>query len=111
MKAKEEVAGDEMVRYHHQFYGHEFELTLGDSGGQRSLTCCSPWSHKESNTTQQPNNNIMTHIFPTSKVLKILHLDLDIQVLETVTNISYVQQYIHILYDTLLFSGMFKQNT
>ena len=23
--------------------GHEFEQTLGDTGGQRSLMCCSPW--------------------------------------------------------------------
>ena len=29
--------------YHHRLSGHEFEETLGDSGGQGSLTCCSPW--------------------------------------------------------------------
>ena len=28
---------DEMVRQHHQLNGHEFEQSLGDSGGQRSL--------------------------------------------------------------------------
>ena len=38
----------EMVRWHHQFNGHEFEQTLGDSEGERSLVCCSPWGHKES---------------------------------------------------------------
>jgi len=27
--------------------GHEFEQTLGDSEGQGSLACCSPWGHKE----------------------------------------------------------------
>ena len=27
---------DEMVRWHHRSYGHEFEQTLGDSGGGRS---------------------------------------------------------------------------
>ena len=27
---------DEMVGWHHQFNGHEFEQTLGDSGGQRT---------------------------------------------------------------------------
>ena len=27
---------------------NEHELTLGDSGGQRSLVCCSPWDCKES---------------------------------------------------------------
>ena len=32
-----------MVRYHHQFNEHEFEQTPGDSEGQGSLACCSPW--------------------------------------------------------------------
>ena len=27
--------------------GHESGQTLGDSEGQRSLVCCSPWGHKE----------------------------------------------------------------
>ena len=40
------VTEDEMVRWHHQVNGHEFEQTLGDSGGQRSLVCWSPWSHR-----------------------------------------------------------------
>ena len=29
---------------------------LWDSGGQRSLVCCSPWGHRESDTTSQLNN-------------------------------------------------------
>ena len=37
--------------------GHEFEQTLGDSEGEGSLACCSPWDHKESNTTEQLNDN------------------------------------------------------
>ena len=45
-----------MVGQHHQLIGHEFEQTPGDSGGQRSLECCSPWSHKESDMTQLLNN-------------------------------------------------------
>ena len=40
---------DEMVRCHPWLNGHEFEETQGDSEG--SLTCCSPWGHKESDTT------------------------------------------------------------
>ena len=32
---------------------HEFEQTPGDSGGQRSLVCCSPWGHKELDTTER----------------------------------------------------------
>ena len=34
---------DAMVGWHHQLNGHEFEQTPGDSEGQGSLACCSPW--------------------------------------------------------------------
>ena len=37
----------EMVGWHHQFHGHEFEQTLGDSEGQGGPTCCSPWGCKD----------------------------------------------------------------
>ena len=39
---------DEMVRWHHQLNGYEFEQTLWDSEGQGSLACCTPWDCKES---------------------------------------------------------------
>ena len=42
---------NEMVGWHHQLNGHEFEQTSGDSERQGSLVCCSPWGHKESDTT------------------------------------------------------------
>ena len=45
------MAEDEMVGYHHCLSGHEFEQTPGESGGQGSLAYCSPWGHKESDTT------------------------------------------------------------
>ena len=44
---------DEMVGWDHRLNGNDFEQTLGDSEGQGSLACCSPWSRKESDTTQQ----------------------------------------------------------
>ena len=47
-----------MVGWHHQLNGHEFEQALGDGEGQGSLACCSPWGRKESDTTEQLNNNI-----------------------------------------------------
>ena len=43
---KKGTTEDEMVGWHHQFNGHEFEQTLGDSKGQGSLACCSPWGRK-----------------------------------------------------------------
>ena len=42
---------DEMVGWHHQLNGREFEQALRDGEGQGSLACCSPWGHKESDTT------------------------------------------------------------
>ena len=47
----------EMVGWHHQFNGQEFEQTLVDGEGQGSLACCSPRGHKELDVTEQPNNN------------------------------------------------------
>ena len=46
---------EEMVGWHHQFNGLEFEQALGVGDGQGSLVCCSPWSHKESDMTDQRN--------------------------------------------------------
>ena len=46
---------DEMVGWHHRLDGHEFVQVLGDGDGQGSLACCSPWGHKESDTTEQLN--------------------------------------------------------
>ena len=48
---------DEVVGWHHQLDGREFEQTLGDSEGPESLTCCSPRGHKEFDTTEQLNNH------------------------------------------------------
>ena len=47
---------DEMVRWHHLLNGQEFEQTLGDGEGQKSLACYSPWGRRESDTTEQLNN-------------------------------------------------------
>ena len=52
------MAEDEMVGWHHQLNGHEFEQALGDSEGQGSLECYSPRGCKESDMTEQLNNNL-----------------------------------------------------
>ena len=43
---------DEMVWWHHQLHGLEFEQALGVGDGQGSLACFSPWSRKELDTTK-----------------------------------------------------------
>ena len=50
-----------MVKQHHRLDGHEFEQTLEDSKGQGSLACHSPWSCKESDTTERLNNHNYHH--------------------------------------------------
>ena len=70
---------DEMVGWHHWFSKHEFDQALGDGEGQGNLGSCSPWGHKELNTTGRLNNNgshekwrIKRHLFKCSKVLLLL---------------------------------------
>ncbi|XDC73344.1 hypothetical protein R6Z07F_004517 [Ovis aries] len=71
---------DEMVRWHHQFNGHELGQAPGDSEGQESLACCSPWGYKESDTTEQLDNS--------NNIFYILYsLYLEILVVEVVLNL------------------------
>ena len=46
---------DEMVGWHHWLDGHEFEQALGVGDGQGGLVCCSPWGHKQLDTTEWLN--------------------------------------------------------
>ena len=45
------LAEDEIVGWHHQLNGYEFEQSPGDGEGQRSRVCCNQWGHKESDMT------------------------------------------------------------
>ena len=47
-----EVTCREMVLWHHQLDGHEFEYASGAGDGHGSFVCCSPWGHKELDTTE-----------------------------------------------------------
>ena len=46
---------DEMVGWHHQLDGHEFEQAPGIVDGQGSLVCCSTCGHKELEMTERLN--------------------------------------------------------
>ena len=48
---------DEVIRWHHRLHGHDFEQTLGDTEGQGSLACCSPWGSKLDMPEGLNNNN------------------------------------------------------
>ena len=64
------TAENEMVGWYHRLNGHDFEQTLGDSEGQRSLACCSPWDHRVVHdlVTEQEGNG---HFFTSSEKLSI----------------------------------------
>ena len=46
---------DDVLGWHHRLDGHESEQAPGVGDGQGGLECCSPWRHKESDTTERLN--------------------------------------------------------
>ena len=46
------TAEDEMVGWHHQFNGHEFEHAPGNDDGQGGLACCSPLGYRKLDVTK-----------------------------------------------------------
>ena len=64
-----------MVGRHHRLSGHEFEQTLGDGEGQRSLACCGPWGHKEWEhdfATEQQQAWVRMHLALSGKGLQFI---------------------------------------
>ena len=59
---------DEMVGWHHRLDGHEFEQAPGAGDGQGGLECCSPWCHKEWNTTKGLNWTEVTSRFSANQL-------------------------------------------
>ena len=51
-KKKKKTTEDEMVGWHHQLDGLEFEQAPGIGDGQGRLACCSLWGCKELDTTE-----------------------------------------------------------
>ena len=53
---------DEMAGWHHRLDGHEFEWILEVGDGQGGLACCSSWGHKDLDTTERLNWNVIMPI-------------------------------------------------
>ena len=95
-----------MSRQQHPLNGPEFEQNLGDSEGQGSLACCSPWGHKELGMSQRMNNSkYMYHIFIHSSV----HGHLDFQVASMswfiVNSAAIVNIRVHVSFSIMVSSG------
>ena len=70
--------GDEMVGWHHWFSLHGFKWTPQVGDVQWSLACCSPWGHKELDTTERLNWIVLDWtvvVFAVEK-LRVLHINL-----------------------------------
>ena len=52
---KKGTTEDDMVVWYHRLNGHEFKQAPGVCDGQGGLAFCSPWGHRESDTTEQLN--------------------------------------------------------
>ena len=63
----------EMVGWHHQLDGHEFEQAPGVGDGQGSLPCCTPWGHKELDTTERLNCNELKFLYLSIKPFLFFH--------------------------------------
>ena len=68
---------DEVVGWHHQLNGHEFEWTPGVGDGWGGLACCSPWGHKEwdetkdwTELTEETGKKKRNHSWQTQKSLR-----------------------------------------
>ena len=65
---------DEIVGWHYQLNGHEFDWAPGLGDGQGSLVCCSPWDPKESGMTDWLDNNNNNIVFSETNKYKLWHL-------------------------------------
>ena len=77
---KKGMEKDEMVRQHHQLNRHEFEQTLEDNGGQRSLVCCNLQDCKELGTNWRLNSKKFTFSLVESRVNKASFIYLKIRI-------------------------------
>ena len=73
---KKGTTEDELVGWQHRFSGNEFEQTPEDSDGQEGLLCCSPWGPKESDMTEQLNNENKSLLLLISNSTTSLHGDI-----------------------------------
>ena len=74
---KKVTTEDDMVGSHHWLIGHEFQQTAGDGEGQGNLTWCSPWGRKESDMTEQLNDNSLLIYIMCTPTLSSLFLALN----------------------------------
>ena len=67
------------MQYMYVYNGPKIGRTLGDGEGQGGLGYCSPWGHKELDTTQRLNNNAQYNCVSKSvldPIIKVFYFDI-----------------------------------
>ena len=86
------------VEWHHWCNEHEFGQTPRDGEGQGGLVCCSPWGHKESDTTEQLNwtDRNLKSFFPSFEGAKtnLLIFNWQITVLQYCVDFCYTSTWV-----------------
>ena len=65
--------------WHHWLNRHEFQQIRGNSEGQRSLVCCSPWGHKSRTQLSDWTTNVKKAMILTSLEVQWLRVCLPVQ--------------------------------
>ena len=86
---------NEMIGWHHQLNGHEFEQALGVGDGQGGLACYSPWDRKELDTTEQLNWTCMCLV--------------SISLISAFFSIIFFSHFLMVSFDLLLLFKVFSQ--
>ena len=80
----------EMVGWHHQLNGHEFEQASGVGDGQGGLACCGSWGLKELDMTEQMKWTELNWLLLTFYSLVHIHLYKS----ESVKSFSHIQLFV-----------------
>ena len=72
---EKQATEDEMAGWHRRLNGHESEQAPGETEGQGSLACCSPWGHKELDMTEQLNKSFIVSYLHQHWALTVLNYD------------------------------------
>ena len=99
------MTDDEMVGWHHQLHGHEFEQALGVDDGQGSLACCSPCGCKDLDNTERLNWSETLN-----KCWILLYLFLNFEIFEVLTSATlWIQGALNYSFEGLLLLSHFSR--
>ena len=86
---------DEMVAWHHQLDGHEFEQALGVGDGQGSVACCSPRGCEELDTTDMSIPNSLVISSPHSSPMATRSSLVELTFIIIILTIAFITSFIY----------------